>query len=81
MPIYMSTIISFCEFQNIHPRARKEDLDVESEDAPPKPGNVLDKLVLFSSIDARAKETPSLQRRKSADVIKLSRTYRLRQII
>ena len=52
-----------------------QDLDQESEDAPPKPGNVLNKLVLFSSIDARAKETPSLQRRKSADVNKLSRTY------
>ena len=51
-----------------------QDLDQESEDAPPKPGNVLNKLVLFSSIDARAKETPSLQRRKSADVNKLLRT-------
>ena len=57
------------------PEQFKQDLDEESEDAPPKPGNVLNKLVLFSSIDARSKETPSLQRRKSADVNKLSRAY------
>ena len=54
---------------------KDQDLDNDSEDAPPKPGNVLNKLVLFSSMDAKSKETPSLQRRKSADINKLSRTY------
>jgi len=41
----------------------ESELDVASEDAPPRVGHVLDKLVLFSAIEAKAKETPSLQRR------------------
>merc|ERR1712142_492257 len=53
----------------------EQDLENESEDAPPRVGNVLDKLVLFSAIDAKARETPTLQRRRSADINKLSRTY------
>jgi len=53
----------------------EQDLDNESEDAPPRIGNVLNKLVLFSTIDAKAQETPTLQRRRSADINKLSRTY------
>jgi len=53
----------------------EQDLDNESEDAPPRVGNVLDKLVLFSAIDAKARETPTLQRRRSADINKLCRTY------
>ena len=50
------------------------EMDTEGQEAPPKVGNVLDKLVLFSSIDAKARETPSLQRRKT-DSNKLVRTY------
>ena len=41
----------------------ESELDADSEDAPPRVGHVLDKLVLFSAIEAKAKETPSLQRR------------------
>ena len=48
--------------------------DTQGEEAPPRPGNVLNKLVLFSSIDAKAKETPTLQRRKSSEIMTLSRT-------
>jgi len=41
----------------------KSELDVDSEDVPPRIGHVLDKLVLFTAIEAKSKETPSLQRR------------------
>jgi hypothetical protein len=41
----------------------ESELDAASEDAPPRVGHVLDKLVLFTSIEAKAKETPSLHRR------------------
>ena len=50
------------------------DLDQDSAEKAPRVGNVLDKLVLFSSIDAKARETPSLQRKKS-EASKLLRTY------
>ena len=53
----------------------QDDLEAESEEAPPKPGNVLNKLLLFSTMDAKSKETPTLQRRKSAEIKQLSRTF------
>ena len=53
---------------------RECDLDNEAEEAPPRVGHVLDKLVLFSSIEARAKETPSLSRRRSGEFNNLSKT-------
>ena len=50
------------------------DLDTEAEEAPPRVGHVLDKLVLFSSMEAKALETPSLSRRKSGEFNKVTRT-------
>ena len=50
------------------------DLDVESEDAPPRVGHVLDKMVLFTSMEAKAQETPSLKRR-SGEFNKITRNY------
>ena len=69
-----------CGAQRTETEQRQEtfhqtELDTESEDAPPKPGNVLNKLLLFSTIDAKAKETPTLQRRRSAEIKQLSRTF------
>ena len=53
---------------------RECDLDKEAEEAPPRVGHVLDKLVLFSSIEARAQETPSLSRRRSGEFNNISKT-------
>ena len=53
----------------------EEEKEEEGKEAPPKPGNVLNKLFMFSDMEAKAKETPSLIRRRSADVNKLTRTY------
>lgn len=52
------------------------DQEDDTEEAPPRIGNVLDKLVLFSSIEARALETPSLSRRRAgeAKINKVRRT-------
>ena len=49
--------------------------DEEDGEGPPKPGNVLNKMLLFSSIEAKAMETPVLVRRQSADANKLVRNF------
>ena len=56
----------------VEPQQGEEE---EEEEGPPRPGNVLNKMVLFSGLEARANETPSLTRRRSTDASKLLRTY------